>query len=116
MGNENHEFGTGFFMRKRIMSAVERVLFVSDRTSYITLRGRWCHIIVLNIHSSTEDKIDDVKDSCYEELELVFCIFSKYHMNILLGDFTAKVSKEDIFKPTVGIESLHESVMIIELE
>jgi hypothetical protein len=29
-------------------------------------------------------------------------------MKILLGDFNAKVGREDIFKPTVGNESLHE--------
>jgi hypothetical protein len=29
-------------------------------------------------------------------------------MKILLGDFNAKVGWEDIFKPTVGNESLHE--------
>jgi hypothetical protein len=29
-------------------------------------------------------------------------------MNILLGDFNAKVGREDIFKPTIWNESLHE--------
>jgi hypothetical protein len=29
-------------------------------------------------------------------------------MKILLGDFNAKVGREDIFKPTVGNESLHQ--------
>jgi hypothetical protein len=29
-------------------------------------------------------------------------------MKILLGDFKAKVGREDIFKPTIGHESLHE--------
>jgi hypothetical protein len=53
---------------KRIISAVKRVQFVSDRMPYIILRGRWCHIIVLNVHAPTEDKTDDVKDSLYEEL------------------------------------------------
>jgi hypothetical protein len=70
-------------VRKRIISAVKRVEFVSDRMSYITLRGSWCHIIVLNVHAPTEDKIDDVKDSFYEELERVFDKFSKFHMKIL---------------------------------
>jgi hypothetical protein len=75
--------------------------------SYIMLRGRWCHIIVLNVHAPTEDKTDDVKDSFYDELERVFDKFPKYHMKILL-DFNAKVGREDIFKLTIGNESLHK--------
>jgi hypothetical protein len=58
--NQNHELGTGFFVHKRI-SAVKRAEFLSDRMSYIILRGRWCDIIVLNVHAPTEDKTDDRK-------------------------------------------------------
>jgi hypothetical protein len=59
-------------------------------------------------HSApTEDKTDDVKDSFYKELERVFDKFPKYHMKIML-DFNAKVGREDIFKLTIGNESLHE--------
>jgi exonuclease III len=56
----------------------------------------------------TEDKTEDVKESFYEELERVFDKFPKYHIKILLGDFNAKVGREDLFKPTVENESLHE--------
>jgi hypothetical protein len=74
-------------VHKRIISAVKSVELVSDRMSYIILRGRWCHIIVLNFHAPTEDKTDDVKDSFYEELEPVLDRFPKYHMNIFVRRF-----------------------------
>ena len=55
--NENHQLRTGFFVHHRIVSAVERVEFVSNRLSYIVLRGCWCNIIVLNVHAPSEEKV-----------------------------------------------------------
>jgi len=103
-GSENHQLGTGYFVHRRLVSAVKRIEFVSDRLSYILLRGRFLHIIVVNVHAPSEEKSEDLKDSFYEELE-VFDHFPKYHMKILLGDFNAKVRREDNFKPIIGQES-----------
>jgi hypothetical protein len=62
-GNESHQLGTGLFVHQRIVSAIKRVEFVSDRMSYMVLRGHWCNIIVLNVRAPTEEKSDDSKDS-----------------------------------------------------
>jgi exonuclease III len=86
----------------------EALEFVSDRMLYIILRGRWCNIIVVNVNAPCEDMSDDIKDSFYEELGHVFDQFPRYDMKILLGDFNAKVGREDIFKPTIRNESSHE--------
>jgi hypothetical protein len=51
---------------------------------------------------------DNKKNHFYEELEQVFDNFPMYHMKILLGDFNAKVGRKNIFKLTIGIESLHQ--------
>jgi len=65
------------------------VEFISDRVSCITLKGRWCDIIVLNAHAPSEDKDDDIRYSFYE--------LPMYHMKIVLGDFNAKLGRENIF-------------------
>jgi hypothetical protein len=49
-------------------------------------------------------------------LEHEFYQIPKYLMKILLGDVSAMLGKNDIFKPPVGNESLHETATIMRLE
>jgi hypothetical protein len=76
--------------------------------SYIGLRGRWCNIVDFIVHTPREKESDETKDGFYETLEEVFDHFSKYHLKIMLGDFNAKLEKEDIFIPAIGNESLNQ--------
>jgi len=77
--------------------------------SCIVLRGRWCNIVVLNVHAPSEDKSGDSKGRFVREFRAGFLNnFPKYHMEIDLGDFNAKVGRETIFKPTIGNESLYQ--------
>jgi hypothetical protein len=67
--------------------------------SHIIPTGRWCNIIVLNVHTPCEVKSNDIKDSFYEELGHISDQFSRYDM---------KAGSEDIFKSTIGNESSHK--------
>jgi hypothetical protein len=60
---------------------------------YTILRGRWCYI---ERSCSSGDKIDDVKDGLYEELERVFDKYSTFHTKIMLEDLIAKVGSEGL--------------------
>jgi hypothetical protein len=87
---------------------VTKVEVISDRMSYIILRGHWCNIIGLKVHTPCQDKEDDEKDSLYEEPGHAFDQCPRYDIKIILGDFNAKGGRENVFKLTIGNGSLHE--------
>jgi hypothetical protein len=64
-GNKDNKSGMVFFVHQKIVS--ERAEFVSNRMTYIVLRGRCCRTIILNEYGPSEKKTDDSKDSFYEE-------------------------------------------------
>jgi len=106
-----------FFCNDRIVSAVKRVEFASDRMPYIVLRGHWCNIITWNVHAQSEEKSDDSRDNFYEELEQVFDHFPKYYVKIMLGDLNAKVWRKNTFKNRqLGTRVYIRIVIIMVLE
>jgi hypothetical protein len=54
------------------------------------------------------EKSDDSKDSFHKELRQVCNHFLKQRITILLWDFNTKLGSDDIFKPTIVNDSLHE--------
>jgi hypothetical protein len=72
------------------------------------LRICCCNITVLNAHAPNKEKSDASKYCPYEEKGQVSDHLSKHHMKILT-DFNVKLGREDIFKPTIGNESLHQN-------
>jgi len=68
------------------------------------------------VHAPSEETSDVSKERFCEELVQVFYHFPKYHMKILLGDFNAKVGRQNIFKPKLGMRVYISVVMIMVLE
>jgi len=53
--------GNRIFCTSQNNIRIKRVVFLSNRMSYIVLRGQWCNIIVTNVHAATDEKSDNSK-------------------------------------------------------
>ena len=65
--------------------------------SCIKVKVWWYDDIVVNVHSPLEGKNDGIKDRFYEEIDRLFEKLPAYRKEILLGDFNAKIGRENIF-------------------
>ena len=64
--------------------------------------------IVLLMHMPQQDKDDEEKDKFYLELETIYSQCPRRDIKIVLGDFNAKVGKEESNYPYAGRNGLHE--------
>lgn len=63
--------------------------------------------ISIHIHYPIKDQGEGIKESFYDKLERLFEEFSSYDIIIALGDSNVEIGKEEILRPTLGLESPH---------
>lgn len=102
-------FGCGFAVRGRLRQKVLSFRHVSERVMTIRIKAQFHNISLICAHAPTEEKDDATKDCFYELLEKTYEQCPRYDVKIVLGDFNAKIGKEDIFGRTIGRHSLHDT-------
>ncbi|CAG4964057.1 unnamed protein product [Colias eurytheme] len=104
-----HTYGTGFLVPTNLLENVIRFEAISDRLCMIRVRGKFFNISIVNAYAPTEDADEDIKDKFYDHLETVYEQLPGYDAKIVVGDFNAKIGREDIFIPTIGKHSKHNT-------
>ncbi|CAG4962688.1 unnamed protein product [Colias eurytheme] len=104
-----HTHGTGFLVPTNLLVNVIRFEAISDRLCMIRVRGKFFNISIVNVYAPTEDADEDTKDKFYDHLESVYEQLPGYDAKIVVGDFNAKIGREDIFMPTIGKHSKHNT-------
>lgn len=106
-GKETDYFGTGFMIHKSLRQTVLKFDPISDRICKLRLRGKYRKISIVNVHAPTNDKTDEIKEKFYENLREIISSIPKYDIKLVIGDFNAKIGKEEIYKSITGGQSLH---------
>jgi len=103
--NENLQLGR-VFVHHRI-SAVKRVEFISYSMSYI-VQSSLLRYHCFECACTNWEKNWWFKRQFLWGIRASFRSFSYSHMKRMPGDFNEKLGRMDIFRPTIGNESLHQ--------
>jgi hypothetical protein len=93
--------------KHRILSAVNKIVFFGNNTSYIVLRG--CNVTVFNVHAPHEGNVIIQKRVFMRNQR-------KYHTINLLGDFNKKLGERIFLNQTFGMRVYVRILMISVLE
>ena len=74
---------------------------------YLRLKTKWFSCTLINIRAPTNERMDEIKEDIYNLLQQSINQITDLDIKIILGDFSAKVGKENIYKSTIDNESLH---------
>jgi exonuclease III len=109
-GNEDRQGnrGVGFIVSKKAGRLVLGFSPICERICTLRIKGKFHNITFVNVYAPTEDTEDEIVDEFYETLQSVCDELPKHDAIMTLGDFSAKLGKEQIYKDT-GRHSLHEA-------
>jgi endonuclease/exonuclease/phosphatase family metal-dependent hydrolase len=108
-GSENRtgQLGTGFMITKLMRASLLEFEAVNDRICRIRLKGRYRNIMIISTHAPIEEKEEYEKGEFYDRLEEICNKVQKYDILIIMGDFNAKIGKEQYLMKVAGKYTIH---------
>ncbi|XP_037931768.1 uncharacterized protein LOC119666559 [Teleopsis dalmanni] len=99
--------GTGFLLNKRVEKSFLGFRPINDRICVISLKGMFSKFTLINAYAPTEDADDIAKETFYTDLDEALSKIPSHNTKILLGDFNAKIGREQYISNVAGLHSLH---------
>jgi endonuclease/exonuclease/phosphatase family metal-dependent hydrolase len=104
----NRQYGTGFIISRKIKESFLEWEPVNYRLCRIRIRGTFRNLIIILVCAPTEDKGEEEKAEFYSKLKRIRSRAPKHEMLIIMGDFNAKVGREESRHKVSGKHFLHE--------
>jgi len=95
--SKKHEFGCIFYVRGEFLKYAKDFKIINERIYYFRLTDKWFSCTFIKVHALTNEKTEEVKEEFYISLEQNINQIANSDINVILGDFNAKVGKEEIY-------------------
>lgn len=103
-----HEYGVAFIVGPRFKNNILDYQAINERMCVMRLKMKFYNVAMINIYAPTEETESNEKDEFYHKLERVLDALPSNDVKIILGDFNAKIGKEEEFRSIIGRNSLHD--------
>ena len=91
--DSNHYNGIGMILNSELSKAVTNFVPLSDRCMLLQIKGAPININLIQVYALTADKTPDELEQWYEDVEKLLSLTKKQDLNIVMGDFNAKIGQ-----------------------
>jgi len=86
-----HYKGVGFIVARKVNDAVRNFVPQSDRVALLQLSGKGVNINIVQVYAPTSNSDEEELEVFYESVSEVLKMTKREDVNIVMGDFNAKV-------------------------
>lgn len=91
--DRNHRKGVGIVITKQLLKSVIEFVPYSDRTALLKLRAKPTNFNIIQVYAPTAESPDQDVAQFYSEIEELLKLTRKHDVNVIMGDFNAKIGK-----------------------
>ena len=102
------EQGVGFMIKKSLKNSILEFEPTNARTCKVRMKGKFYNTTVINAYAPTESATEEQKEQFYEDLNRCCDQIPKHDAPLMLGDFNAKIGKEQANQSVAGQHTIHE--------
>uniref|UniRef100_A0A8D8M2B6 Craniofacial development protein 2 n=1 Tax=Cacopsylla melanoneura TaxID=428564 RepID=A0A8D8M2B6_9HEMI len=94
--DRRHLYGVAIIVDKEIRKSIESFTPISDRIMMIKIKTKIGYTNVIQVYAPTADKADEEVEAMYQDLQNLLKTTKQEDVNIIIGDFNAKVGSEAV--------------------
>uniref|UniRef100_A0A8D8SK11 Craniofacial development protein 2 n=1 Tax=Cacopsylla melanoneura TaxID=428564 RepID=A0A8D8SK11_9HEMI len=94
--DRRHLYGVAIIVDKEIRKSIESFTPISDRIMMLKIKTKIGYTNVIQVYAPTADKADEEVEAMYQDLQNLLKTTKQEDVNIIIGDFNAKVGSEAV--------------------